>query len=607
MSQIQFINTIDPRARVLLEDQNKPDFGVPLSFESVAYYQANVQTNTNSTVNYVWTMNPDQILAPCIIEEYKWNVSLNISNNTGSDYTPQYIAPRAFPIESLSQSCQIKINNQVIGNLNPSECITPLMAFQQNYHLDDVDLNPMASMLDYYSGRYGLNADGTANTNSLMNPKNPFGQYYNSSAGITGRLAVVSCTALDTRTVAANTGGVRVFEFTVRTALMTGLTPMVQGNVSGFFGISNNVTVTRNFLGNIGARLVSLVLPNTGVTVAATVTYPVKPILYYQVFQVPQALLLKAPKKTYYKYTQYDIFNNNAITAVAANQASALKACDAVTVASNPKAIYIWATSKVASEKLINDSDAPGFSIQNLNINYGGKNNLFSDMSPFQLWQEFHCRQGGRFSFAECTGANFSIANNNGAGQIQTFGEVLRIDGSLLPLASDESVGSACSKTLQIYASVKATDPLYAGNVRINFLVVTDAVFEIDAENGSAQVLNGLIDREQIRLLRQQPFNALPHEHPLGGVFEHVTKFLGKHITGPLIKLGYKKLLKPHLMKKGGKRHSKRHHYRGGAMDEDETNSDEYTESEDYSDEEESMKGGSLVHRNDVYKRLSKK
>ena len=590
-NQVEFVNTIDARARCVLEGESKPKYSVPLSFDSIANNVAQVQNYSTSQIQYQFTINKDQLLAPNLVEEIQFNVALTINNASANVYNlGNIVFPRAFPIESISQQCIMTLNNTPIGNLNPSECMTPLMSFNDP-DLDNTQLNSFASELDPYYGTYVLNENAI---------KSPFAPYGLSSYGYTSRFYDIDVGTYDGSDLAAGATAVKNFTFTVRSGLMTGLTPLTTGDYTGFIGLSNNVIVTRNFLANLNSRLISLLptgVNNVTVTNVA-VTIPTQPRLYYQLMQLPQTILQKVPRKTYYKYINYTNLNQQTTCNIgAAGNSSTQFVTNAITLGSNPRAIYVWGSTELAANRANTKSDAPGFWFNNLQLSYGSKNGIFNDMSEWQLYDEFCRRQGFRYSFNECKGVALINTTAN-VGKQSTFGQVLRIDGSLLPLNSDESVGSACSKQLQLKGLVSCVNPAFTGNVIINFLVIQDGVVCIDADKQSCEILTGLIDTEQIRLLRNEPLVVEPRDHVLGGVFDpvkHLKSFL--HHVSPVAhtaKRLIKKVIHGSAMKKSHKKH---HSRRGAGLDESEDES-EYSEDEMY--------GGEIVSKIDMLKRLNK-
>ena len=575
---IVFKNTVDPTFACLVEDEKRPVYTVPINPDTVSFNVAQVNSASNSAIAYSFPMNPNFILAPLLVEEVSFQAVLNITNNTGGNWSlAGNVAPRAFPIDSASSSITMKINGNPLGGaLNNSECVTPLFSFQNDAQLENTDLNSYASMLDNFSGAY---VQGPA----TLSIKNVFADYYSSSNGFTGRTATVDWQVLDGTNIAAGATANKIVQFTVRTALLTGFNSLVTGNNTGIVGLVNQVFVTRNFLGNLGARILSII--GTGITlnaITATVgtgtmlngTVVPAPNLWYMTYTMPESLV-KIPTKTFYKYLSYEPLNNQTTKAIAAG--SPVQLSSTTTLSSNPRCIYIWCTPKIASAKLITDSDAPGFYFQNLSISLGNNQNQFGNASQYQLYDLMCDKAGFRFSYKEATGVQLPVANG-AIGNALTFGQVLRVDGSLFNLADDEAVGSACQKNLVINATVRAIDPAYASNVILNYFVVSESIVEIDGVAGTCKDYHGILSASDIKAIRAQPPSATYNNAEFGGniIVDFLKKGYHEHIKPKLKDLARKGI--SYAQNKLGlgmhKRHRRRHSYRGGALNEDDDSYD---------------------------------
>ena len=100
-------------------------------------------------------MQPGQILCPVMIQESTFSVTVNVNNTVGGGSGAAYslqnnVCPRIDPIDSATSSCTVNINGQIFGNLNPSECMTALLAFNHPGDLDQSILSAYAMMLGLF-------------------------------------------------------------------------------------------------------------------------------------------------------------------------------------------------------------------------------------------------------------------------------------------------------------------------------------------------------------------------------------------------------------------------------------------------------------------------
>lgn len=656
MSEIEFVNTLDSTAKVLNAAWAKPKYECPVPWRDCNYLQASTQTASSSGTQYTFTLQENQVLGSVMYEEITFGVLVNYSVSAVGPGLGRIadIIPRFMPIESATQNCQITINGAVVNGPQSYECITPLLSFNKTPEMDNQDLSAYSSMLDTFAGQYnppattvGIAAAGppiiilgepvSADGIQQYSAKSPFNSYYSSSYGYTGRSAGVQFIQSTVPFAVAGVIPVNattqyIYTMTCRQPIFTGLTPMTEHGHTGYTGIVNNVQVQRTFVTNIAARLVST-MASYGTNVTFIDAVGIQPLvnssakLYYQVY-TPDPMF-KVPKATYYNYIDYEIFNNQSTADVSAPSAAiALGALggplgpipatqqvvvQAINISHIPLAIYVWASRIQASNKRSIDSDAPGFAFTKLSLDFGNRSGQFSSMNQFQIYQEFCAKHGFVKSYAETTGITYYTGGvaTPVQGNIPTYGQVLRIDGSQLTGFGPEfTAGSNFPTQLRITATVQPTSSAYSGSVFMNVLVVNQAIFKID-HDGTAQVIRGVIGQDDLMTVRKKAEYKTQYKHMLAGSFwgdlwsgvKQVPAFAWDHkgdimsaakTIMPLVGLGRKK-------QSHKKRHIRGRGFSGGAvldLDDDECDSD--CDCDQDSEIRSIMRGGSISNKSRV-------
>jgi len=623
--QLDFVNSVDSRLAVL--ENKKPKYNLPKGVKAIDYRNLPSQNATSTTgTQYTIQLNENQILSNYIVEEITFSATFTVKNTTAPAYVfnNAQFAPRVSPIDNISQNIQIIINGQSI-NVNPQDMLTPLMAFNKDPAYDGKDL-PCCSMLDTYAD-LGTVAAAATFENQSGSLKNPLLDYFASTYGNTGRFCDMQLNAGCNNAVLPidNSSQARVINFTVRQPIFTGATSLVNDHSGGFLG-ATNVQINRTFVSNLGARLFEWIAPSANCTlqpngIAVAISGAT---LYYVVYTPDDSFVL--PKNTFYPILDYGTYTNTPASAACNPNVVTTISSQTLNLTVIPKCIYVW-VAVPNSAKTVGNSDAPGYQIQNINMTFNGVGGQFSSMTdPIQLYNEFCLRSGYIKTFSETGyawtsavgGAGNDISNN----RIGLFGLVCRIDaGSIGGIPWDKvSVGSQFNSSIQM--TVQALNLSASANTPSLFIqVVNDALLEIDGPT-SAKLYKGILSQDEVRAIRQSAPYDLEYHPMLGGNFFknafNKIKRVGKELYNnkdELLKIGKKVLGAGHK-----RRHShKRHHMRGGAISDsddysdsdtdgtDETyssNTSDYTSSSDDSLPRGNMKGGKLVSKNDLRRRL---
>ena len=638
LQNLEFTNSIDSRLRVL--DNVKPKYELPKGIKAATWYnQTNQNPNSTTSTQYQLYLNENQIVADYFIEEVDISVTLSVTENNTNATTRPFatgsLAPRFMPLTNASQSIQIVINGQPI-QVNPQNMLEVVSAFNKSPEYNGIDI-PCCSALDVFTD-LSPNAAGLALQTASFN--NPLGNYFNSSYGSYPRFGSVQVVSLNNAAIPQNATGQRVFRFIVREPIFTGVTSMTLEQSGGFLS-ATNLQITRNWVANIATQMINYVplaanLAFTSIS-AATIN---SAKLYYQVYTPDD--YVKLPAVTYYPIVDYGIQSQTATTA--ATNAGAPVTINSQTMSLNvvPRCIYCWVAVPDAN-RTVTSSQAPGFQITNLQLSFNGVGGQFSSMtSPIEIYDEFMGRQGCVKTFQE-TGYTTSItAADNGALLTGLWGTCLRIDSSVLAGVDWEkySVGSQYSANLQI--QVTATNLSVNQQIPSLFIqVVNDALLEINGPN-SARLLKTILDVPEVMDIRVHKAIEFTHRPMMGGSFfgklANVVKNIASKVK-PIAELAYKhrdKLLpiaqnvksrlglgrrrksrRGSAMLAEGLRRKKRHHYRGGALVEsddshscdsecscDEYEDDDESYSEDSDESYDNVKGGRIVSKQFLRKRL---
>jgi hypothetical protein len=213
-------------------------------------------------------------------------------------------------------------------------------------------------------------------------------------------------------------------------------------------------------------------------------------------------------------------------------------------------------------------------------------------------------RQGYCKQYAE-TGYSYAIQDDDtGVSQVGLYGSVLRIDGSMLPVDWNKySIGSLCNTTMQL--QVQGVNLSANQQTPTLFIqVVQDGLLEIDSAT-TAQYHKGVLTEEDVAKIRQNGQYGTDY-HPMlaGNIFsnildraKNVAKFAIEN-KDTLKNLGVG-AYKAYKSSKGGRVKHHRRHMKGGSLED--VTSESSSESED---EYEQMKGGKLLSKSALKKRL---
>lgn len=650
LNELDFVNSIDKRIRVT--QNKKHTYELPKGTRNVSFFnQPSQNLNSTTSTQYNLYLNENQILSDYLVEQIRFRVDFSFTNATANPVSPfgqgsGFISPRVLPLFNITDSLNCTINGVPI-QIN-CQNMTPLLAFNKDPSTMGRDL-PCCSNLDVYCDYQAGNPLYAGEQGSI---NNPLLDYYSSTYNQQPRMASIEITTLDNTNIPANTADVvRSFIFTITEPIISGVTSFTYEDAGGFLS-ANNVQITRNFVSNLVQKLINYFPQLNGgnnpiLTYNTTVTNE-SAILYYQVYTPDNSVPL--PTRTFYPVIDYSQRTKTAYQGNWAPNFSDSITSQTISLNYVPKAIFVY-LAKDDGQLTLTDMQTPHFQITGLNVSFNGVGGQFSGVTTSnEVYNEFCGRQGFIKSFTE-TGRTQLLQDNGAIRQIGLYGTVIRIDStSLSGIDWDKySVGSQINMNFQVKVTATNNSQVATPNVNLFVQVVYDNVLEITAPNG-AQLYKSILDIQGVEDVRRNKPLEFTHE-PLmaSGLFgkikeglkklyskgKAVHKFLGenKEALGKAVGLakgavsayqGGAKMKKRHS-KKHSKRgsallagalvkHRRRHHrYRGGAVDESESEYSDYSECSDpecscneYSDSEyeDEMVGGSLIGKSQIQQRL---
>lgn len=635
LQELDFVNSIDTRLRVL---ENKlPLYELPKGIKNATWFNQQTQNpNSLTSTQYQLYNNENQIVSDYFIEEVDLTITFSLTeddtNNTTRPFLSGYFAPRLLPLTNASQSISIVLNGQVV-QVNPQNMLEVITAFNKSPEYVGKDL-PCCSTLDSYADILPANAVAIQNGSIT----NPLLDYFTTSYGFQPRFGSVQVVSLDNTACARNATTQKAVRLLIREPIFTGITSMTCENAGGFLS-ATNIQITRNFVSNLASQLVNYIVPAANLAVAGSSVAINSAKLFYQIYTPDDAVVL--PKMTYYPIVDYANQSQTATNAPVAPNASITINSQVMSLNNVPRCIYAWIATP-DSARTLTSSQAPAFQITGIQLSFNGVGGQFSSMtSPIEIYDEFMGRQGCVKSFYE-TGYATQIIAGNAPLNLGLWGSCLRIDSSVLAGIDWEkySVGSQFNANLQIQLTgVNLSQNNQTPSLFIQ--VVNDALLCIDGPN-SAQLHKSILDVDGVMAVRKSKPTEFNHSPIMGG------SFFGK--VGNFLKKAYKKLKpvaqvlydnrdklfakkeekepmgagrkrsKKHRSKKMGSamlgealRKHRRHHYRGGAIEESDESCDSDCSCENYSTESYTsesdnepirMRGGSILTKTDLRKRL---
>jgi len=474
---LEVVQTVDP----ILNLHHKRVYNAFDGGQDITYTRFDSQSSNNSNITIV--CNPPSettVISPIIWHRYKILYE-GRATSTGANQKVfnfgLYDAPRAFPIASISTTCQLKANGTAfMTNLN--QYFHATTRYAQNYEQQEHLFSMTPSMLDanlYYS-------DGIGGV------RDPISKYQDNSVQVPRGGYVEISNVVNPVSAGAAENLVATFEAQYTEPIF--VSPFFFSQ-SGFAGIKtmtyNNIMsdLTRSWFrygpdtgsGNAApAGLLTLTSFTANIATNGGVS------LFFR--YITPKLLDRIPKQLVYPYNELLVTISSQSGSIAAG-ASAVMNMNALNLESIPRRLYVYAREQ--------DNDIQGFAnlwktdtyaqIENININWANKAGVLSSAQQQDLYQI--CRRNG---------CNLSYSQ-----WLVYTGGVMAIDcGKEIGLSSLEAPGLLSNPQLSMKVTLKNItnlNPLIGGAVRagrtINYSLYVIVVYE-----GTTSIVNGNIIKQ---------------------------------------------------------------------------------------------------------------
>jgi hypothetical protein len=514
--QIDFVNTLDATAQPLI-DGGKIEYLCPLAPKSNVYRTANPTSYSANQTSYSFLMSPGEALID-MWEEVTLSVTLAYGIPTADIATlAGSVVPRCNALDAATASIQLTTGGQTLNSGQLSDFYQVLKVFEPREYNDtarsftpcQIDRNAGTQTTiggTAYPGCYTVPTSSIAVAGVAVATapalQDAFVLPYEVTYGTQSRIASVQWSAYDSAAHAV-TGGTfnAVYTFTIRSPInMNIFQQYASQNSAGIFNLEGNVTYTRQFVSNLGERLLSVLrIPGVS-TVASSAVALTNPNLYY----CTRSYAIPAPERVLYDFydrSQYLTTNyGGALTA----GGSATITSQAISITQIPRRMYVWAAGATSGNRRCFQSDAPGFSITKLSLLFMDVGGQFSGLNAFNLNNELMLRHNAQISLNEALGYQYTPAIN-ADGSVTNYtshGSVLCIEPQqLMGIPDNMTVGSQCSTQLQFEVTVKSTDPTYTGTPVLCILIENLYLLEF-VKGGSVNIIKGPISSENLAVLR---------------------------------------------------------------------------------------------------------
>lgn len=620
---LEFVNSYPPVLANADEKFGKPVMRLPHGANSVTY---KVQQSTGQTLSsgtqYQINVSQGQMVSNYLLEQATIQYQVTVNNGSANAYVPTLetlTAPNFMPLLMNSTMLQVTLNGQSF-TINPQNFCNQILAFNKLPDMSEYDLSICPNQLDIFSTYPANPATGNPVYGSVAGTiKNPFGDFSTATYGNSGRWTQVSNVTINPALASIATGANQTYTitFTVIEPLLNQTTAMTAESARAWANL-NTLQVTRNFLtsGDVNTRLIKVInTPIAGVTQTVTagsvqIAPGTSPNLYYTVYTVDEGF--NVPKASKYPLCSYQpLYPSNPIQVNAAAVQSFTS--PSIPLQYVPACIYVFCARTASAVNLAYASEAPGFQITQLSMDYVTSGN-FASASPVVLYQEFGANQGLQKSWAES--GNVLIQGVN----VGAYGTVYRIDGSQLPIDWQKySVGSPYKQQLQF--TVQGT-ALRTDTFQLYVQVCDSGYYELSGVDCVSRI--GIANPEIVAKCRAQDKNFEAHHPTFGGALSHAMRRVHHGFKKAMAGVHHK-LVPAH---KGGKVHHRRkvHHKRRrghGEVDNkecgcdynehcddceefcDECNNHNESESELSEYEEPIKKGGRAITKSMIAKRLN--
>ena len=630
VDSVEFVNSYPSIFANADKKFGKPVMRLPHGAASVTYkVQQSTGQSLGSGTSYNINISENNLISNYLLEQMTIQFQVNVNNTSGQAYTPTLetlCCPNFMPLLMNSTMLQVQLNGQAF-TINPQNWVDKILTFNKLPDMSEYDLSMCPNGLDIFSTYPASAAAGNPVYGSQSGTvKNPFGDFSTSTYGNTPRWSQVTDISITPALASIATGANQTYTivFTVTEPILNPTTAMTVESARCWANL-NTLAVTRNFLTNadVGSRLVKCIqTPVAGIAqsiVAGSIQLVGNnsPVLLYTQYTVDESF--DVPKETTYPLTNYQaLYPSNPIT-LGTVGTTQIFTSPSIPLQYVPACIYVWIGKSQNASNIAYASEAPGFRIKSISMDYVTSGN-FASCSEVVLYQEFADKQGIQKSYAEF--GNVLIQGVN----VGAYGSVYRIDGSQLPIDwSKYTVGSPYNQQLQFTVS---GFNLRADSFQLYVQVVDQGIYTLSGTDCISRI--GVASVDIVKTARSQDKNFDAHHPTFGGALSHAMrrvhhgfKKMALHKLVPAVVHHAKKAIAGKIHRK--KVHHRRRRGRGEAdkecgcdydehcndclvdCDECNNNADDFSESEysEYDDEPVKKVGGRAITKSIIAKRLN--
>lgn len=453
-----------------------------------------------------------------LISRYMYNeiqatVTINATpatpGQTVQNYLQNNIALRQYPLGSVTNTCQIFLNENNIAT-QVSQWLHPLAWSQDYLHNDAIDesLTPvMPDMAQNYGDM----------SNSLLNPLNG---YFPGSVPFIYPRGAHNADFFTTQNGTGGTGGgAWIFNMTLREPILHPLLAYNWNKQGRALAYVNNFSITLNWLANL-SRMFSVNGVNCpGVTINVALNDSNLCMFW---FMIPSIQIL--PELVSYSYNTLISNQTQGMLPIAPGVSTTLVS-QGLTWNQIPKRIYIWVgnqSTDTSTGFYLADS---WFSIQQVVITFNTKTSLLANLQSADLYTACQVGAGSRISYIQ---SQYYV------------GSVLEVDPTvLLQLEADVTSGCLGSFNFQVNVQCKNINPTLTITPNLWVLQSNDSVCQISNAYISS-FIQGYLKSSDVISANQSPAVPAPFSSSNmygggammgqigGGVWDDIKNFLGK-------------------------------------------------------------------------------
>lgn len=480
---LEVVKTIDP----ILNLGQKRMYNAFDGGQDITYTQFDAQSNNNSNITI--TCNPpseNTVISPIIWHRYNIHYTGTATATAGGQKVFNfglYDAPRAFPIASITATCQMKLNGTAfITNLNQYFHATSRYAqwYDEQEHLYSMTPSMLDTSLYYNDVILGnRNPHGNYNSNSVQCPRGAYVEITN----VVNPASVNNGDVLNASFDATYTEPIFLSPFFFSQSGFAGIKTMTYNNIMSDLSRSwsrrsnaNNGQGGENMVDNLALTAFTANIVDNNVNGAKGCS------LFFR--YITPKLLDRIPKQLVYPYNELLVTVQTLSAPLAAGAAFTMN-MNALNLEAIPKRLYVYARE--------NDNDLQGFAnmwktdtyaqINKLNINWANKAGVLSSAQMTDLYQI--CRRNG---------CNLSYSQWR-----QYVGSVMAVDlGKDIGLSSLESPGLLSNPQISMKVDIvnPTTLPPKVGDaVRVG-RPITYSLYVIIVYEGTVSIINGNVIKQ---------------------------------------------------------------------------------------------------------------